>query len=260
MTRQTIPRSKILVCAATLTELETFGLGDAVAVTGRVDSTLANRLPLFQIPEGYAAVTGVGIPLTILNVVAVINELKLRQFNPTQIINMGIAGAYAGTGWGIGEVVVGETDQFADLGMEIADEDRPREDHSGFTPLADFPFADDVHREPFKLWTPDWALGEGAAPVRRGHGATVNRCTGTDSTGAQRRAQFGVDFETMEGAAVALAGRAEGIQVTQIRAISNFAARRNMRPENIRAALDALRAFWATHRAHLTESTEGAVG
>ena len=214
-----------LVVAATLGELETFGLQDAEALEER----------LYRVPEGVAAVTGVGAPMTLLRLVP-----WIERFRPAWIVSTGIAGAYAGSGLNIGEIVTGETDVFADLGMET-----PEAEGGGFSPLSDFPFADEAHRAPLPLWVPDWA-----AP-KRGAGATVNHCTGSDATGALRRRLFNADFETMEGAAVALAARGARIPVLQVRAISNFAARRDMRPENIRAALAALRAFWAGNRGNL---------
>ncbi len=54
---------------------------------------------------------------------------------------------------------------------------------------------------------------------------------------------FGVEFETMEGAAVAQVGVQWGVPVSEVRAISNLAARRDMRPENIRRALESLLAY-----------------
>jgi nucleoside phosphorylase len=68
-------------------------------------------------------------------------------------------------------------------------------------------------------------------------GCTVNTCTGTDRTGSLRSEQFGAAFESMEGAALAQVGADFGIPVCEVRAISNFAAHRDMRPENIRCAI-----------------------
>jgi futalosine hydrolase len=217
-----------LLCAATRMELETFGIDLSAS---EVEVLEEGRL--YRIPEGVAAITGVGAPLAVLNLSA-----WIARFEPAWIAMTGIAGAYAGSGLEIGNVVVGETEVFADLGMETAEGD--------FLSLSDFPFADEAHRAPLPLWTPAWTQ-----ELRRGHGATVGRCTGTDATGERRRARFGVDFETMEGAAAALAARASGIPVLQVRAISNAAARRDMRPENVARALESLRAFWARHRADL---------
>jgi futalosine hydrolase len=218
-----------LICAATLDELWSFGLDGAHEL---------RRESLYRVREGFAAVTGAGIPFTLLNLVPLIDELR-----PAWIVNLGIAGAYPSSGLEIGEVAVGASESFADLGMETPD--------GGFLPMADFPFADEALRAPLPLWVPAWALGEGGAhdPVRRAPGATVNACAGSEATGARRGEAAA--FESMEGAAVALAARAARIPVLETRAISNRAAARDMRPENIKLALKALNGYWASRRRHL---------
>lgn len=215
-----------LICAATLNELRTFGLDGAEEL---------RRESLYRVREGFAAVTGAGIPFTLLSLLPLIRELR-----PAWIVNLGIAGAYLGSGLEIGDVAVGESEHFADLGMETPD--------GGFLPMAHFPFADEALRAPLPLWVPAWAVeGDGA---RRAAGATVNACAGSDATGARRGADAA--FESMEGAAVALAARGARLPVLEVRAISNRAAARDMRPENIRRALEALTLFWSTRRKHLS--------
>jgi hypothetical protein len=78
----------------------------------------------------------------------------------------------------------------------------------------------------------------------------VNTCAGTHATGARRAALTGAAFESMEGAAVALWGTLTGppTSVCEIRAISNVAADRDMRPENIRLALGNLAHYLAACR------------
>jgi futalosine hydrolase len=216
-----------LICAATFGELETFGLDDAeVLEPGR----------LWKVSGGYAAVTGVGVPLTLLRLPPLLDRCA-----PSLLVNTGIAGAYPGGDLGIGDVVAGESEVFADLGMELPEP-------PGFRPLGEFPFADEAVRAPLPLVVPEWA-----ARLPRARGATVNACTGSDAVGALRRGLFGAGFEGMEGAALALAGRERGIPVAEIRAISNLAARRDMRPENVRRALEALQAFWTAARPRLGE-------
>src|SRR5690606_22727945 len=180
-------------------------------------------------PEYVQAVTGVGIPHTLLQLPPLI-----ARHRPVLIVNTGIAGAYDGGGWQIGDIGLGLSEVFADLGMETPGGE-------GFEPLGRQDFADESLRVPLPLSAPE-VTGEG---LRRGHGATVNQCTGTDGTGARRRRVFNVDFESMEGAAAALAARAAHVPLLEIRAISNRAARRDMRPDNIARALQALAAFWA---------------
>jgi futalosine hydrolase len=215
----------VLVCAATLDELKALGFDRATAmhelVPGRV----------YQTADSLFAITGVGIPHTLLSL-----PVWLAHFKPALIVNGGIAGAYVGSGLELGDVVLGTSDVFADLGMETPDE-------PGFIPLGAQSFADESLRAPLPLSAPTFNEGS----LKRGRGATVNLCTGTPETGRRRRRLFEVDFETMEGAAVALAARAHDIPVLQIRAVSNFAAQRDMRPENVRVALDALASFWTRH-------------
>ncbi len=205
----------ILVCAATARELAVCeGLRDAA-------------------PGGAGGivrvVTGVGIPHTLLQLPPLI-----ARHRPALIVNTGIAGAYHDSGLEIGDTVLGISEVFADLGMETPG-------GFGFEPLGAHDFADEALRAPLPLSAPE-IVGNG---LRRGRGATVNQCTGTDGTGARRRRVFDVDFESMEGAAAALAARAAGVPLLEVRAISNMAAQRDMRPENVARALQALTTFWA---------------
>ncbi len=211
-----------LVCAATCEELAAFGMeGAEVLEDGR----------LWRIPEGIAAATGVGVPVALPRMIRWID-----RFRPARILHVGIAGAYPRAGLALGDVVVADSEVFADLGMELPDRE-------AFRPLGEFPFSDPDFRDPIPLWIPEWARG-----LSRARGATVNQCAGTDPTGTLRRRLFAAGFETMEGAAVALAARDAGVPVCEIRTISNFAARRDMRSENVLAALEALARYWRTNR------------
>ncbi len=218
-------------CAATRDELQTLGLEGAEIVE-------PNRL--WKIPEGYAAVTGVGIPATLLRLPRWIDALQ-----PRWIVNTGLAGAYAAAEWEVGDLAVGSSEIFADLGMEMPDAE-------GFRPLSRFAFADPSECGPLALWVPEEITGALAnLRLRRGRGATVNGCTGRASTGALRHRLFAADFESMEGAAVALVAERRGIPVCEVRAISNIAADRDLRPENVAAALRILAEFWRQCRREL---------
>ena len=223
-------RGPILFCAATRDELETVGFDDATPLG---DGPLWIRSRTRDV----LAVTGVGIPSTLLRLPPL-----LTRFRPALVVTTGIAGVYPGAAAGPGDLLLGESECFADLGMELPDDE-------GFLPLAASGFADDALRAPLPLLVPG-ALSALPA-LARARGATVNACAGTDATGARRRRLFGADFETMEGAAVALAAADAGVPVVEIRAVSNIAARRDMRPENVRRALGALTAFWSAHRGRL---------
>jgi len=221
-----------LICAATQEELQTFGLTGAVPLRGSTR--------VWRIREGYAGVTGAGTPITLLHMMPWMSSLS-----PNWILNIGIAGAYEASGLEVGDVVVGTSEIFADLGVELPEEE-------AFTPMGKLPFSDDLFRTPMTLEVPEWVQDmEKPVRVRTGPGATVNQCTGRSATGDLRRQIFDVDFESMEGAAFALAATVLGIPCMEVRAISNIAADRDMRPENVQTALNSLRAFWEAHRSKL---------
>jgi futalosine hydrolase len=201
----------VLVCAATARELEACGSSG---------------------PGLIHAVTGAGIPMTLARLLPLI-----REHAPAFILNVGIAGAYPGSALAIGDLAGGESEVFGDLGLELPGPE-------GFRPLGETPWADPEYRKPLPLATAEFAAaGPGAGSIRIAKGCTVNACAGTAATGALRRRIHGADFESMEGAAVALAGMLGGVPVAEIRAVSNVAAERDMRPGNIERALGNLEVY-----------------
>lgn len=207
-------RGPVLFCAATAVELE--------AAQGIASDT---RL---------LHVTGVGIPMTLARLPGLI-----AGTGPSLIVNFGIAGAYPGSGLAIGDLVLGESEVFGDLGLELPGPD-------AFLPIRETPWADGIYRQPLALYAGPLAPFSGS--VKAGKGCTVNACTGTRATGERRRRQFAADFETMEGAAAALAGSLAGVPVAELRAISNIAADRDMRTENVALALGNLRFYLESRR------------
>ncbi len=175
--------------------------------------------------------TGVGIPLALSQTLTVAGRLR-----PRRILNIGIAGAYPSGGLSIGDIVTGQSEVYGDIGFELPD--APRFRHIGEAEWGAF------YRTPLPLTQ----FAEFPVPHLCA-GCTVNTCTGTEAVGLGREALFQAHFETMEGAAVAQAGQRLGIPVCEIRAISNFASVRDMRPENIRLALANLTAYFAEKRA-----------
>lgn len=197
----------LLICAATEMELQTFG---EIRAAGGEESFL----------------TGVGIPMALAQTLAVAGRLR-----PRRILNIGIAGAYPGSGLSIGDVVSGVSEVYGDIGMELADA-------QGFQHVRTMPWGM-AYAEPLPL-----SIFPEFRARHTGRGCTVNSCTGTEATGQLRRSLNESEFETMEGAAVAQAGQILSIPVCEIRAISNMAARRDMRPENIQLALQNLRTYF----------------
>lgn len=214
------PGGPVLVCAATARELAAAGL--APGGGGPPPGAPGSRI---------IAVTGVGIPMTMARLAPLLASLR-----PSLIVNVGIAGAYPGSGLAVGDLVAGESEVFGDLGMELPGP-------GAFQPVGGMPWADPEYREPLPLTL---APFRGPTPdplLRTGRGCTVNACAGRRGTGEMRRRLFAADFESMEGAAVALAGHLGGIPVAEVRAISNIAAARDMRPANVELALQNLGDF-----------------
>ena len=169
--------------------------------------------------------TGVGVPVALAQTLLIAGRLR-----PARILNIGIAGAYPGSGLAIGDIIVGTSEVYGDVGFELPEEPR-------FRHISESPWGA-PYQEPVTLTVfPEFA------GAREGRGCTVNACTGTEATGRLRERLFGAAFETMEGAAVAYAAYRLFTPVCEIRAISNIASDRDMRPENIKLALDSLRSY-----------------
>jgi futalosine hydrolase len=137
----------------------------------------------------------------------------------------------------IGDVVVGESEVYGDVGFELPQE-------PWFQPITGAAFCSAFYRRELTL-TPYVAPEEAPTgyAVHRARGCTVSCCTGTAATGRLRAGVFGAGFETMEGAAVAQVGVLTSTPVAEVRAISNMASDRDMRPENIALALANLRDY-----------------
>ena len=196
----------MLVCAATEAELAAFGDLGSEASQERF-------------------LTGVGVPIALAQTLTVAGRLR-----PARLLNIGIAGAYPNSGLEIGDIVLGISDSYGDVGFE-------QPEAPGFRHIRESPWGE-PYRQPYPLTVfPEFV---GAAT---GRGCTVNTCTGTEVTGLLRERLFDAAFETMEGAAVAQAGQLLGIPVCEIRAVSNIASRRDMRPGNIRLALENLHQY-----------------
>ena len=97
----------LLVCAATLPELQTFSSDLKVL-------ELSEEKPFIIHEETGFLLTGVGIPATFLTLLPCLEALQ-----PTQILNIGIAGAYPSSELHIGDVVVGTSEVYGDLGFEL---------------------------------------------------------------------------------------------------------------------------------------------
>ena len=242
-------QTELLVCAATWMELRSWWpREDERAHLGEGELAYSPALTF--------TLTGIGVPATLGRLFGLLQDLR-----PARILNIGIAGAYPNSSLSIGDIVVGTSEVYGDIGFEL-----PTEPY--FQSIRESPFikqmpsAGQLYRDSLPLQynvdlpetpgaeiagaktagtvIPDTVIGYKVVTAR---GCTVSTCTGTERTGLLREKLFGVQFESMEGAAVAQAGRQAGIPVCEIRAISNFASTRDMQPDNIRLAIANLRDY-----------------
>ena len=223
----------MLVCAATLGELKTYSEEAA-----RLD--LSDDAFFARSEDGETAylLTGVGIPLTLGRLLPLLSDLR-----PRLVVNIGIAGAYPDSGLSIGDIVLADGEIYGDVGFELPEA-------PGFQPLSQTAMNAGFYGQPFPTHRAPEYRAEPSDDYRLhvGRGCTVNTCTGTEAVGRLRARLLGAAFETMEGAAVAQAGLQHNVPVCEIRAISNIAARRDMRPENIARALHNLERYLRTCR------------
>lgn len=158
-------------------------------------------------------ITGVGIPYTIYSLT---KALLSKKFD--LVINLGIAGAIDEQ-LKLGEVVEVSTDRFADLGVEEKDGSFTDVFEMDLISPSTFPFDNS------RIINPATANFNFLKKVK---GITVNKVHGSRNSINKIKTKYPeAEIESMEGAAVALVCKSEGVNFLQIRAISNYVEPRN---------------------------------
>lgn len=151
---------------------------------------------------------------------------------PDLAINIGISGSYR-KDIGIGEVVVIQSDCFADAGIENG---------SGFHTLGEAGLAD-PDMFPFfegKIPAANKYFTMATGFLKQAKAITVNTATGSETTRERLLKKYNPDVETMEGATFFYICSREKIPFLAIRSVSNFVEPRNRDKWNIPLALDSL--------------------
>ena len=138
--------------------------------------------------------------------------LLLEKFKPDLIYNIGVAGAYPGSGLKVGDIAVAENEFYGDEGL-LTD--------SGFQTIDTL----GLHIK-FPLLAPPAFEGSAA----KGNFVTVSTCTGTQSAAVELERRFNAICENMEGAAIAHICILNNVPVAEIRGISNVVGSREARP------------------------------
>ncbi len=158
--------------------------------------------------------------------------LLIERFKPDSVYNIGVGGAYPSSGLNIGDVVIAEKEIYGD--EELLSKD-------GFHAMNEI--LNNAVQNEFSMHIPE-DLKEFK---NKGNFVTVSTCTGTLDKGREIEKRFYALCENMEGAAIAQICALSGIQVTEIRGISNIIEDRKAEPLNkidiIKAAENVQRFF-----------------
>jgi len=171
-------------------------------------------------------ITGVGIPATMYHL-----HKQIVTQKPSLVIHVGIAGSY-NTDIHIGQVVVVESEQWSDLGVEDNDNfysifDLGLEQKSA-KPYTHGKILTDVQSFPF------------LSHLKRVTAITSNTAHGNASSIFRQTALWNPDIESMEGAASAYICNMEMIPFFELRSISNYVEPRDTKKWNIPLAIDIL--------------------
>lgn len=167
--------------------------------------------------------------------------LLIERFNPSLLINIGVAGAYPSSGLSIGDIAIAEREIYIDEGLASSNGDLvsikelniPLSQHEGNTLYDTF----DTYIPP-----------QVGSYFRQGVFATVSTCTGSYKRARFIESQYNALCENMEGAAIAQVASYSAIPFIEVRAVSNVITDRSKEGINKqdlqRASASATEAFY----------------
>jgi len=190
-------------------------------------------------PGGKSVISCFGHQVSVLvtGVGAMSTAWSLQQWTgmnelPDLAINAGIAGSFD-ENIAPGDVVLAESDCFADLGIENGDTFLTLEE-AGFLNPGQFPFRDG------RLWSSNKYFGEIRNLLKPVHAATVNTASGTRPGIERIKEKFNPAIETMEGATFFYICLRKNIPFLAVRAVSNMVTPGRRSEWNIPLALEKL--------------------
>jgi futalosine hydrolase len=216
---------KWLITAATQAEIQPL-LQHFLPQAGHKGNFSILLTPDFQVD---ICITGVGIPLTVLNL-----SRFLAHNSYQHLFNVGIAGSFS-PAYPIGTVVEVTQEQFADLGIEMANGQFRTVFEAGLSDPDAAPF-----EEGRLLQAIPYPFTDELPKVK---GITVNKVHGYPPHIEAVRKKFHPDIESMEGAAFFLTCLEYQLPFTAIRSISNRVEARDRSKWDIPLAVNKLNAF-----------------
>ena len=148
------------------------------------------------------------------------------------VIPVGICGACRGRGLAVGDVVRVGSEVVGDMGVQEAD--------GSFTHWSNMA-AGAARYAGNECGEMAGILPEPLCRLKSAAGLTVNCCTGTAGLSLDRQARFGVDVESMEGAALFAVSKRFGVPGFEFRAVSNIVTDRDPSAWRIPEAMAALK-------------------
>lgn len=163
----------------------------------------------------------------------------IERYSPNLIVNVGCAGAFAGSGLAVGDIAVAKEEIAADEGVLTLDGWLPL-DEIGF-PVAVVDGVRYFNAIPLSQNLVGKAVEAASAEefnVLAGSFVTVSTCSGTAARGDELWRRHAPLCENMEGAAVAQVALRYGIQCAEIRGISNMVEDRDLSRWDIALAVN----------------------
>jgi len=207
---------RVLVVAAT--ELEVLSL------KSQVETQKSKKDSRLKIHDFELLITGVGMVATAF---ALGKHLANHQYD--LVINLGIAGSFDRS-IELGEVVEIIEDSFSELGAE---------DDKNFITIDQMGFGESNFKPSARLY--DFGLTH----IRQVTAITVNTVHGNESSIKTLTSRIQPQLESMEGAAFFYGCKQVGVPCLQIRAVSNYAEKRNRDAWQIGLAIKNLNSFAA---------------
>ena len=153
--------------------------------------------------------------------------VALQEVDPDLVLQIGIGGAYLGSGLDKGDLALANEENYGDLGVVAPDGWFPA-DEIGIPVLsADRDYYNTYPLDSKLVDNAQHILEQSGECVVQGPFVTVQQCTGREDIGNELAARFNAICENMEGAAAAHVCTLYAVPFLELRAISNLVEDRN---------------------------------
>ena len=153
--------------------------------------------------------------------------VALQEIDPELVLQIGIGGAYLGSGLDKGDLALATEENYGDLGV-ITPAGWSPADEIGIPVLSsDRDYYNTYPVDPALVTRAQHIVEQSGECVVQGPFVTVQQCTGREDIGNELAARFNAICENMEGAAAAHVCTLYAVPFLELRAISNRVEDRN---------------------------------